>query len=407
MKKELPSMSDKELDDLFRQINENPEISYQSGDWERMKVQLDQYSPGSRIKSQGHGYKGWLVGLLVLTIFFGAGLGWNYWKDGQDEIRSMATEKTNNDLNQKNISEKTNTLNLTINNIKERDNGKSEPEISAGLSASGQTPVEQSGPTTDERKEIPFKKGGDNLIRKVERPKENILGSGVNGKIPFEGKAIAPGALLDEVKINLGEPVRIARKQINLNHGSRLSLALMFAPDVTALRLKEIKGLGNSVGLNLEYYIKPNLSINTGILYAFKTYQGGEGYYSVYQPAPNAIQGNCWILDVPINVRYYAFQRPLSRWYISGGVSTYLMLREKYGLEYNSYGKYYRKNLDLRNKNQHYLGIGNLSIGYERLLSDKLSLQIEPYLKVPVNGIGEGQINLKSAGALIGLKYNW
>lgn len=94
MKKGLPSMSDKELDELFRQINENPEISYQSKDWERMKVQLDHVSPSRRIKSHGLGNNGWLAGILVLMIFLGAGLGWNYWKGGQDKIGSMATEET-------------------------------------------------------------------------------------------------------------------------------------------------------------------------------------------------------------------------------------------------------------------------------------------------------------------------
>lgn len=315
-------------------------------------------------------------------------------------------------MNQKYNSEKFNTLNLNQTQGQEGYNESTEPEIREGLSGVEKSPlgVVQLRLHAEERDGIRSPENAahfSKIIGVVERPMENIPELVPKGKIPITGKSIGPGSLLKMGKINLQEPVQMAGNQKNLSNGPRFSLALMFAPDVTALTLRDIEGLGNSVGLNLEYYIQPNLSINTGILYAFKTYRGGEGYYAGYQPAPSGIQGNCWILDVPINVRYYAFQRPLSRWYISGGVSTYLMLREKYGLEYYSYGHNYTKNLDLRNQNQHYFGIGNLSVGYERLLSDKLSLQIEPYFKVPINGIGEGQINLKSAGALIGLKYNW
>jgi hypothetical protein len=73
----------------------------------------------------------------------------------------------------------------------------------------------------------------------------------------------------------------------------------------------------------------------------------------------------------------------------------------------DSYGNTYEKRVDVRNNNQHYLGIMNFSLGYERLLTERIAIQIEPYLKVPIKGIGEGRISLKSAGALIGLKYHW
>lgn len=92
------------------------------------------------------------------------------------------------------------------------------------------------------------------------------------------------------------------------------------------------------------------------------------------------------------------------------GLSSYLMLKEKYDLEYKSYnygGNAYGNSLEVQNKNKHYLNIVNLGIGYERVLTDRLSLQVEPYLKLPLSGIGEGNITLKSAGAFVGLKYGW
>src|SRR5690606_4920815 len=212
-------------------------------------------------------------------------------------------------------------------------------------------------------------------------------------------------ALEESRKMN--NKIAVSREDKN-SQGGRFSVALSFAPDVTALKIEDIAGLGNSLGFNLEYFILPNLSINAAVMYAFKTYQGGEGYYTGYVPSPSSIAGNCWVLDLPLNVRYYAINQSLDRWYISGGLSSYLMLREKYELKYKSYGgNGYDKQLDVRNNNRHYFNIVNLALGYERVLSERLAIQVEPYLKLPLKGIGEGSINLKSAGALVGLKFSW
>src|SRR5690606_5318973 len=72
-----------------------------------------------------------------------------------------------------------------------------------------------------------------------------------------------------------------------LMQGSRFYTTLTFAPDVSALKIKDSRGLGNSVGFNLQYFIHPNISINAGAMYVFKTYQAGEAYSTGYVPSPN------------------------------------------------------------------------------------------------------------------------
>jgi hypothetical protein len=57
------------------------------------------------------------------------------------------------------------------------------------------------------------------------------------------------------------------------------------------------------------------------------------------------------------------------------------------------------------NENRHFFSVLNLSMGYERSLSDRWSLQVEPYLKAPLSGVGAGKVKLTSAGVFFGLKY--
>jgi hypothetical protein len=61
----------------------------------------------------------------------------------------------------------------------------------------------------------------------------------------------------------------------------------------------------------------------------------------------------------------------------------------------NSYGSY-----SIKNKNQHYLSSIRLSAGYEKKLANSISITTEPYLSLPVNGIGYGKVKLYGAGVL-------
>lgn len=72
----------------------------------------------------------------------------------------------------------------------------------------------------------------------------------------------------------------------------------------------------------MEYFAHTNISLNIDVLYAFKTYRG-KGGYSGYIPSPKRMEGDCWMWDIPLNLRY-----------ISTGISSYMMLREKYNLTY-------------------------------------------------------------------------
>jgi len=47
----------------------------------------------------------------------------------------------------------------------------------------------------------------------------------------------------------------------------------------------------------------------------------------------------------------------------------------------------------------------NLSAGYERALSKSWSIQAEPFVKIPLSGVGFGSMDMSSYGILLGIKY--
>src|SRR5690554_4055591 len=76
-------MNDNELDDFFRDRAKQPDILYQPEDWEKLKGLLERTSPGAE-NGPARINNGWRWGLLTLVIITGAGLGWNYFKSGEE-----------------------------------------------------------------------------------------------------------------------------------------------------------------------------------------------------------------------------------------------------------------------------------------------------------------------------------
>ena len=66
------------------------------------------------------------------------------------------------------------------------------------------------------------------------------------------------------------------------------------------------------------------------------------------------------------------------------------------------YGKFHhtKQIKNYKNENSHIFSVLNLSGGYQHHLSDRVSVMGEPYVKIPVSGVGYGKVKLNSAGVL-------
>lgn len=197
-------------------------------------------------------------------------------------------------------------------------------------------------------------------------------------------------------------------------HESRFYVALVGAPDVSTVRFFSIEKPMANVGVVLEYRLTSRLRVSTGLLRSTKQYVARRADYDFGAYAANIthryfddVDGSCTVLDVPLNLRYDLLTRPQYRLYGSAGLSSFFMQREQYSYAYTeNYRPGYWQG-EYVNVNRHYLSVLNLSAGYERALSARWSLQAEPYLKLPLAGIGNGKLRLTSAGVFLGVKYSF
>ncbi|MDN3667782.1 hypothetical protein QWY93_00305 [Echinicola jeungdonensis] len=419
-------MSDKELDELFRQKVEEADIPFVPGDWDKMKQKLQSPSPGHNGVPW---YKNNLFrSLSAIILLGGAWLAWNFW-DGSNntEVQQQENQSSSSELiiaETEESGENTTSKNEIYSNYGNNNSENNTTGNLEGKNAASKQEARGARSTFHSRNKINNKKTVDPEFQNADAgavTQQEVRNSPQNQMVLVNrAKRVVPDLFLQTPKLNSNglQPMDTKgpregtynvpdKKKADYWQDDRWSLAGLLSPDVSALKINDLHGLGTSAGINVEYFLLPQWSITLGGLYSFKTYQGDEGYQTGYAPSPNGIKGDCWVLDVPLNVRFYAINNELDRWYISTGFSSYFMLRESYELEYSNGYSPYSSEVDVRNSNQHLLGIMNFSLGYERILTPKLSLQVEPYFKLPITEIGEGKVNLKSAGAFIGIKYRW
>ncbi|WP_293785589.1 hypothetical protein [uncultured Pedobacter sp.] len=190
----------------------------------------------------------------------------------------------------------------------------------------------------------------------------------------------------------------------------RLILSILAAPDLTSVQKSGQSSLSGGLGIEATVILTKKWSITTGASYAKKIYDSD---FSLYKPntnyvfgiKPSNIHANCDVVDIPVNVNYKVFDNSRNSISVSTGLSSYLMLKEKYSFSYN--GTYQGpKDFEVKNENQHYLGIANVGVEFQHKINHNLSISAKPFMKIPLTDIGYGNSRLSSTGVAISVNMN-
>lgn len=176
-------------------------------------------------------------------------------------------------------------------------------------------------------------------------------------------------------------------------------------PDISAVKLDNTGKITLQYGVQLGYAISQRFTLHTGFFISKKIYSvdadeyhGQGSYYNNYL---QSIDANCKVYEIPLMASYNFARTKKGGWFASAGLSSYFMKKESYDFLYKyPGGATYTDNYTISNKNKHYFSIIDISAGYDRVISKRISIAAEPYMKFPVTGIGNGKIKLNSAGVL-------
>ncbi|MEO7766138.1 MAG: outer membrane beta-barrel protein [Ferruginibacter sp.] len=212
--------------------------------------------------------------------------------------------------------------------------------------------------------------------------------------------------------INLEQKALLNKKEnIKKQHG--IYLGVMFGPSFNQIKTQGLKKPGFDIGIVAGYQINKSLSVETGLMYDRKYYFSSGKYFDMSKvrssmPADMkvlSLEGNCAVFEIPAKIKYNLGSKGNTNFYSTAGISTYIITNEynKYravtnGTEQNITGAYHTTS--------RYLAAAlDLSLGYQSKISSSGSIRIEPYVQIPLKGIGVGSLPVMTVGLHIGFTH--
>ena len=206
----------------------------------------------------------------------------------------------------------------------------------------------------------------------------------------------------------------VARVKQKNKSGRYFYAGVLIAPDLSTVKFQSVKGMGYTTGILLGYSLSKRWSIETGAYLDMKKYYSEGQYFSKSKvPALQAldvknVDGSCNMIEIPLNARYNLNTSEKRKWFVTSGLTTYLMYQETYNFQFMSSSGYpWNKSYTYRNPSQSWFSQISLSMGYEEKLGKIGNLRLEPYLRIPLAGIGTGSLPITSAGLNIGLTHSF
>lgn len=248
----------------------------------------------------------------------------------------------------------------------------------------------------EKKKEPETVKPIDNTL---EKPVENIT---------EESKINEPGSKQQESQPTLTKETKTQNKKTKGSFLNNLFFTVSAGPDLTTVGVDKTGKIKPVFGAGIGYQVTKKFSIRTGFYSTRKIYTAAPEDYNppynfwTYYPNMKNIDADCKVYEIPVSVDYTISQNKKQSWFVSAGLSSYIMKKETY--EYYFKPPYsptyvtYTKTFD--NENKHYFSVLNLSGGYTRNINKNISLRAEPYAKVALSGVGYGKVKLNSGGIL-------
>jgi len=291
-------------------------------------------------------------------------------------------------------------ISLNENEVKQRPLSSISKKKIVEILQSGEKPG-----TTD------FSKAGQNVLENesnnVAVQEEGRLSLSV---VPLDHSPFNAKSEIQLPEIEQQEQKAAAQENRQRDLSPKMAVRFGYSPDLSTVGFKNYSKPGKAVSLLVEYAVLRKLYIQTGVIGSIKEYRANAGEYELKKyvtdiATPSTVDGICNMIEIPLGVRYDFTQTDRSRWFAGTGLSSYYLKKEKYTYNYKTYVHGAKYNWEDNNTGLALFSHLNLSAGYEYRISNKLSLLAEPYLKVPLKGIGYGKVNLMTTGMWLSVRY--
>ena len=258
----------------------------------------------------------------------------------------------------------------------------------------------------------------ENSISKnnIQENKSNVLNPDEKENKSEVEKSASQKELIAQDHITKTEKVaskEISKKTKETSRGfaNNFGVSISAGPDISGVRKNKAGKLTLAYGAGLSYAISKKLNLRTGFYVSKKIYSVNPEDYKMppgsvvnYEHLEN-VDANCKVYEIPLKLDFNFGKTKNHSWFVSGGVSSYLMKKENYEYYFKTpTGQTYDKDWSISNKNKHFFSVLAISGGYQYSLNKQFSIIAEPYVNMPLTGIGAGKVKLNSGGILFTIK---
>ncbi|OQP68636.1 outer membrane beta-barrel protein [Niastella populi] len=201
------------------------------------------------------------------------------------------------------------------------------------------------------------------------------------------------------------------KKTDTTRKSSRFYWGVVFGPEINSIENQKLQKPGFDIGIVAGITIlKDRAAIETGLLYTQKYYFTDGKYFNMDKAGSSmpqgmeimSLEGSCRLIELPVKFKYKVLQKNRSAVFLSTGISSYLMTKEENdyitmmnGTEQNMLGSY--------NDNCRYIAVmANIGAEYNYKIGKHTLIRIEPYIQIPLKGIGIGSMPVTTTGLHVG-----
>ncbi len=297
--------------------------------------------------------------------------------------------------------------NTLANNQVDRSSQASDANTESSATDPGISPdngsANHSGTGQDDHSTTPSATGN-----KTAQPASVPSGSGAPVLPDQPDKPAQTDSAKDSVRLSAQNQKNKKPERISKQKERGIYLSALAGPDFSTVKFQSVKSMGYSFGLLIGYRFNQHISLESGVYWDKKEYYSDGEYFNKSKTGiPSSVKikdlnGNCGMFEIPVSFRYdFGFGRK-GRFFSTAGLNSYIMKKENYDYTTNDYPGWSRK-VSYNNSSNNLFSILQLSAGYEYKLGKIGRIRVEPYLNIPLKGVGIGSMPISSAGLHLGI----
>jgi len=408
---------DDDMDEVFRKAAEDYPLNTDSADWNEVlrKLSADDPEQINVVPANKKNYKSVLLLLLLLPITW---IGYEYFHSNNNNLKNSIANKK---VSTNSVSSTAPSSTAQLNKTKSENISVQQPAVIQASSVNNQSLISQGN-----KNNIHYKQKVVMSIQSA--PQTNNIVSdqastleGVNKKETTQVIAnnenvnkiitenITTAKQDNDKKENTITPAPSKTKNKKPTKESGIYAGVYLSPDISTVKFQSVKNTGVTIGFLIGYQFNKKLSLETGLAWNKKHYYSNGDYFStknIVLPANAKItklDGVCKMIEVPVTIRYNFKSSVKTNLSVSAGVSSYIMKSESYDYTIDHTGLQYPRSAGYKNSSTNLLAVATVGFGYNRFLGKGAALRLEPYIKIPLTGVGIGKLPIMSTGMNIGI----